>query len=603
MAMPSGFADQLRNQLDIVEVISAYLPLKKKGREYEACCPFHQEKTPSFKVNSSKQIFHCFGCHKGGDAIRFVMEFEHLDFRGAATFLAERYGVALPKFSGPDLTTEEEKKRKVLCDVHEMAGAFFTEQLGRSKEASAYFAGRGLDPDLIEAFRLGYAPQPGQTFLVHARRHGYSDGILREAGLIKETEDGRPYDAFRKRVIFPICDPVGRVVAFGGRVLDKDVQPKYLNSPETLIYQKSRYLYAYHLAKNTIKDRGFAIITEGYMDAIACHQYGFTNAVASCGTAFTDSMARLLKRLCSRVVFLYDGDAAGQKAMYGGTQILLGHDLQVQIVALPADDDPDTLLRRDGATALAQRIARAPDHLEFFMRAAASRLDRRTLDGRVAIVEYLKELVGRTRNPIVQHDYTRRLSEFLAVPESTIAQTLFDRSARVRDAIGSETATAKEAAIDRHEIGLLRLMIEYDPARAVAQRMVTPEWLFDPVAQSWFAKLVTLADQVDLTYSAILDCAENEAEAMFLRVALMDESEPVSDFERSFQEIYCYLISRFHDRTMRDLHEQITQAEQANDLALLEDLARRKIEMARNRKSLGAARYGKWSDLTVLGRT
>jgi len=602
MTTRSAFADQLRNSLDIVEIIGACLPLKKRGKEHEACCPFHHEKTPSFKVSASKQIFHCFGCHKGGDVIRFVMEFEHLTFPEAVRVLAERHGIAVPSFSGQhSVSTDEEKRRTALYEVHELAARFFAEQLTRSPVATNYLDKRGVTHDVADAFGLGFAPERGNPFLAYAKQRGYSEGLLREAGLAKDSGEGRgPYDAFRNRVIFPICDPVGRVVAFGGRVLDRESQPKYLNSPETPIYQKGRFLYAYHLAKNAIKERGYAIITEGYMDAIACHQYGFINTVASLGTAFTDAMARLLRRLCTKVVYLYDGDEPGQKAMFGGTQVLLAHDFQVLVVALPPEDDPDSLLRREGVEALARRIERAPDHFDYFVQAAARRHDRTTLEGRIAIIEHVVELVGRTRHPVARHDSVHRLAEFLALPESVVSRSLFGRATRASDTLAQAVAGADQAEqADRHEIGLLRLLIEYEQARDLIRSEISPDWLRHSKVHFWFEKILT-AEIERGSISQLLELAEDESDKAFLRAILLSDSEPVSDFERLYPEIKAYLASRHYDAKTRDLTEQIAEAEKAGDMSLIAELLQKRIEIGRTRLLLGEARYGKWTDVSLL---
>jgi len=600
MGTLSAFADQLRSSLDIVEIISAYLPLKKRGKEHEVCCPFHHEKTASFKVSPAKQIFHCFGCHKGGDVIRFVQEFEHLDFRAAVMLLAERHGIAVPNLSGVPVSSEEEKRRMALYEVHQLAAEFFVEQVGRSAQATQYLEKRGITHDLVDAFGLGFAPERGNLFLAYARQRGYSDGLLREAGLVKDAGDGRgPYDAFRGRIIFPIADAVGRVVAFGGRVLDKESQPKYLNSPETPIYQKGRFLYAYHVAKNAIKERGFAIITEGYMDAIACHQYGFTNTVASLGTAFTDAMGRLLKRLCTKAVYLYDGDEAGQKAMFGGTQVLLAHDFQVRIVALPPEDDPDSLLRREGAGALAQRIEHALDHFDYFVEAAASRHDRTTVEGRIALLEYINELVGRTRHPVARHDYVRRLGEFLALPESVVRQSLFGKMPRMRETVAKAVSVGDKAEpLDRHETGLLRLLIENEKARDAARNQINPEWLFHPKAKLWYERVLA-AEEDQLAPPRVLELADDESDAAFLRAILLAESEPLADFERLYPEIVAYLASRYYDHLARDLDKQIAEASEQGE-TLVADLVQKKIEINRIKTLLGEARYGKWYDLPLM---
>ncbi|MCX8037926.1 MAG: DNA primase [Candidatus Sumerlaeia bacterium] len=604
MASLRAFADQLRNTVDIVEVVSAYVPLKRRGKEGVACCPFHNEKTPSFKVNPAKQIYHCFGCRKGGDVIRFIMEVEHLDWTSAVRFLAERHGLAMPQLSaggaGGVPASDDDKRRMAHYELHKLAAQFFSDQLHASKAAMEYLDRRGVTHDIVEAFHLGWAPDSFHALCNFARKNGYSVDLLREAGLVKDGGEGRGlYDVFRARVMFPICDQTGRIVAFGGRILTKDPNaPKYLNSPETPIYQKGRFLYAYHLAKNAIKERGYAIITEGYMDAIACHQYGFTNTVASLGTAFTDAMARLLRRLCLKVVFLYDGDEAGQKAMYNGTQVLLAHDFQVRVVALPPEDDPDSLLRSEGREALARRIEQAPDHFEYFLQAGAKRFDRNTLEGRMALIEYLAELVGRTQHPLARHEYVRRLSEFLAVPESVAAKSLFGRSGPATKSNPHDTLPPSGDAppADRHETGLLRLMIEHAEARAWAQNTVNPQWLFHPQARLWFERILSVGTE-DIHHHSILRMAESEEDAAFLRALLLADSEPLSDFQRVYPEIAAYLASRYYDCVARDLAQQIAEAEKAGDTARLAQLMQQKVKLSQKRRQFGEARYGKWHDM------
>ncbi len=595
-----AFADQLRNTVDIVEVVSAYVPLKRRGKEWEACCPFHNEKTPSFKVNPAKQIYHCFGCHKGGDVIRFIMEVEHLDWVSSLRLLAERYGLAMPPMSVGGVApsaSDDEKRRIAHYELHKLAAQFFSDQLYANKAAMEYLHQRGLRQDIIEAFQLGWAPGSSEAFLSLAKRHGYSEDLLREAGLIKDGgKEGKPYLVFRSRVIFPICDPGGKVIALGGRILGKNPNaPKYINSPETPIYQKGRFLYAYHLAKDAIKKDGYAIVTEGYMDAIACHQYGFVNTVASLGTALTDAMARLLRRFCSHVVFLYDGDAAGQQAMYNGTKVLLAHEFQVRVVALPPDDDPDSLLRREGREALASRIANAPDHFDYFLHSGAGRFDRSTLEGQMALIEYMAELLSRTQHPLAQHEYVRRLSEFLAVPESVVAKSLFGRSARTSKMHPREPLPPFSAApqADRHETGLLRLMLENPEARAWAQATVDPQWLFHPRVRSLFDRILTVGAE------DIHHLPESEEDAAFLRALLLADSEPVGDLRQVYPELIAYLASRYYDWASRELTQQIAEAEKAGDAAQLAQLIQQKKQLSQQRLRFGEARYGKWHEMVL----
>ncbi len=352
MSIPSHIIDQIRENAHIEEVVGDFVTLKKQGSSFKACCPFHQEKTPSFVVTPSKGIFKCFGCGKGGDSITFVMEHENLSYPEALKFLAGKYSIEIPEESErSDEAKQEQQHRESLLIVLAFAQKFYTENLKNTDEGKSvggsYFKERGFIQKTQEKFELGYAFDEWDSILKAATEKGYSNQFLEDTGLVIKKED-RHYDRFRGRVMFPIHNVSGRTIGFGARALKKDQQPKYLNSPETEIYQKSHVLYGIFQAKNSIRREENCYLVEGYTDVIGLHQAGIENVVASSGTSLTDGQINLLKRFTDRVTLLFDGDKAGLKAAIRGIDIILEQGLDVQAVVLPEGHDPDTFVTEQG---------------------------------------------------------------------------------------------------------------------------------------------------------------------------------------------------------------------------------------------------------------
>ena len=354
MAEAGTFADRVKQQADIVRVIGEYVQLKKAGQNFRGLCPFHSEKTPSFNVHPTRQIYHCFGCGKGGDVFSFVMEMEKCEFPDAVRQVAEKSGIAVPR--AKERSPQERKQnqaRSAFVEMHREAQAFFVKQLEGTPEgklARAYLEDRGLDKATIERFGIGYAPSGGDA-LLRFLKPKYSEKLLAESGLISRSEQGgRMYDRFRRRITFPIANESGKIVAFGARALGED-QPKYLNSPETPIYSKSNVLYHLDRAKEALRRSDFAVLVEGYMDAIAVARAGISNVVASCGTSLAEPQIKLLGRFTKRVIVNYDPDTAGQTATERSISLLLEQDFEVKVLALPGKADPDKFIREQGAEA------------------------------------------------------------------------------------------------------------------------------------------------------------------------------------------------------------------------------------------------------------
>jgi DNA primase len=409
--------NEIRARTDIVEVVSGYVLLKQSGNTYKGLCPFHAEKTPSFTVSAEKQLFYCFGCGAGGDVFSFVMKIENMNFGDAAKMLAERVGVALFQDESPEVKAAREKRRR-LHDCMEAACVHYQAVFANSQEAREardYVKRRGLSEDTVKCFRLGYAPRAWDSVLKTLT----SSGLLREelvsAGLIIPSKSGKGhYDRFRGRLMFPITDISGRVIGFGGRVLD-DSEPKYLNSPETALFRKGKTVYGLALAKKSIRNESRAVIVEGYTDAIMCHQFGFTNVVATLGTALTKEQAEAVARYSPQVIIAYDADAAGGAATLRGMEILQGVGAGVKVAILPAGEDPDSMLRKHGKEALAQALEDAKPLTAYKLHLIASQTDTSRLDQRVKAAKEAARVLANVESAVERVEYAEKAAEMLDV--------------------------------------------------------------------------------------------------------------------------------------------------------------------------------------------
>jgi len=427
--IPQEILDEIMSRADILDIIGEYVTLQRKGRNYFGLCPFHNEDTPSFSVNQEKQFYKCFGCGEGGNIISFMMKIENLGFQEAVHRLADRYGIKIPENElSPSERAAQQQKQSLLL-VHSETAAFYASLLPASKTAAAYLKKRGIDSAMTERFGLGFAPEADwQALTNHLLAKGYSEELLITAGLVsKSTKNGRCFDKFHGRLIFPIRDNRGNVIALGGRALG-DEQPKYLNSMSTPIYNKSSHLFALDLASGTIAREKEVFIMEGYMDVLTAHQFGITNAVASLGTAFTDQQARLLNRLAPQSpdklqVFLsFDGDGAGAKAALSSAAKLAGYDFaETSIIVFPENLDPDDFLRKYGTRGW-QRLREKYRYsvLDYLLLRAMQRHDADSASGKGAIVAELLAPIAAARNQTERESFIRRLARRLQVSDTAI---------------------------------------------------------------------------------------------------------------------------------------------------------------------------------------
>jgi DNA primase len=414
--------DEIKQRIDIVEVVSQYTKLTKAGRTFRALCPFHTEKNPSFFVYPEQQSWHCFGaCNTGGDVFSFIMKKEGIDFGEALRQLAQRAGVALPSRAERG---GESKERQRLFEVNEAAAQYFQSQLDApaGKKAKAYLLKRGLSPKTITDFQLGYSPEKWEALKQHLVDNGYTEAELLSAGLLVEGEGGKTHDRFRNKVMFPISDARGRITGFGARVLD-DSLPKYINSPQTPLFDKSSTLYGINLAKDAIRQQGLAVIVEGYLDVITAHQNGFQNVVASMGTSVTEKQVSILKRLSKNMALALDADAAGEEATLRAVGYENTLDAEVKVIIMPQGKDPDDVIKED-AKAWQKLLEEALPIVDYTFNMATAELDLTTAKGKAQAGDKLLPIVAEIKNPIRQAHYLQKLAQLLNVSQRSIEAAL-----------------------------------------------------------------------------------------------------------------------------------------------------------------------------------
>ena len=424
---PDNILDEVRNSVNIVSVVSEYVPLRKRGRIHVACCPFHNEKTASFSVNEERQFFHCFGCGLGGDVFRFLMQIERFSFPEAVQFLAERNGIALTAANTEAAAISSVNKKDMHNAMAETTVAYQQALLSSAdgKPSLDYLFSRGVTFETIERFRLGFSPSTGNFITTLLQKKGFSIETLADCGLCRRAEEGnRVYDYFRGRIMFPITDVHGHTIAFGARSMD-DRPPKYLNSPETRLYNKSRNLFGLSYSKDAIRKRGSAILVEGYMDCIIPFQYGVDNIVASCGTSLTTEQVELLGRYARDVVVSYDADPAGQNAAQKSLELFLEGDFKVRVLSLPGTKDPDEYIRAAGVEEYRKREEEAVPCLEFVLEKAIReqggiddpKKKALALD---AVLPYLAKLT----NEVERSEYVSRFARRLAIEDGNLLAEL-----------------------------------------------------------------------------------------------------------------------------------------------------------------------------------
>lgn len=417
MPIPESFLQEVSDRNDIADVVSGYVRLNKKsGANLFGLCPFHSEKTPSFSVSPDKQIYHCFGCGKGGGVFNFIMEIENLTFPEAVEFLAKRVGLQVPEENRDD---PESRRREQLFKLNKDAGKFFYQQFLSPAGAPAqeYALRRELTPATVKKFGLGYAPDSWDSLTNAMKALGYSEGLLLQAGLVRKGRNGGVYDTFRNRLMFPVFDVRGNVIGFSGRILG-DGEPKYMNSPETPVFNKSKHLFGLNLAKKT--KLGYIILCEGNVDVVALHQAGFDNAVASLGTSLTPEQARLISRYVSEVVIAYDGDTAGQKATARAIGILEKLDVKVRVLTMTGAKDPDEYIKKFGADGFRNLLEKSEDHTDYTLGKIKEKYDLTVPESKLNFLKEAEEYISTFSGKAEREVYSMRIADMIGVSAQAV---------------------------------------------------------------------------------------------------------------------------------------------------------------------------------------
>jgi DNA primase len=477
VAIPSETIEQVVAANDIVEVIGSYFPLQRAGANFKALCPFHQEKTPSFIASSSRQTFHCFGCGAGGSVFRFVMDYEHIDFPSAVRKLAARAGITVVEGRGAADEDQQYGARRKLLKLHAEAAEWFHENLIKreiGELARKYLQQRGITSEMAKRWQLGYAPDEWDAFNSWAQAKGYGTSELITSGLLKTKDDNEAhrrqsaYDRFRGRIMFPICNDIGEVIAFSGRLLkDQEGAAKYLNSPETPLFRKGNVLFGLHKSKRAMIEANCAIVCEGQLDLISLFEAGIKNVVAPQGTAFTDNQARILKRFVNEVGLCFDSDAAGAKAAERSLDALLENEFIIRVVQLPPGEDPDSLVRREGSEQFEKRVANAQDFFDYWIDRETASADPNSMNAKIQAARNLAVTISRVHDPVLRGEVVNKASARLGVAPADFESLLAKHSRASSPSMNPNAShTRVESAPPPHDVAMLCLLaLRDEPAR------------------------------------------------------------------------------------------------------------------------------------------
>ena len=625
MANPGDFAYLVKQQADIVRIVGEYMTLRKSGAQnFQGLCPFHQEKTPSFSVHATRQFFHCFGCGASGDVFSFVQKIENITFPESVRLIAEKLKIPLPKMSYSSPEEERQAGMRVgLIEIHERACKFFQEQLRRPEAAHAreYLASRGITPEIIADFRMGYAPDSG-FMLRDTLRGQYDEASLRESGLFswKDKEQlsvassqmpegsdatvppatgnrqlATVYSRFRNRVMFPITNESGKVIAFTGRTLasDEKAGPKYLNSPETPIYSKSRVLFNLDKAKEPIRKLEYAILVEGQMDCISVYTAGFRNVIASSGTAFTELQARLLGRFSKNIVVNFDPDTAGAAAAERSLALLVSEEFQIKVLTLEAGFDPDLFIQRKGATAYGEALSHSQKYFDYLIERSRSLFPARTPEGKVKALNYLLPHIQRVPSRIVRDEWANEISHRLGIESAVLRQEL-------RYAAGSRSASrvnapAATALMDAERV-LIRALSSQELSHSAVSEREGQDLDFEPARQAHFAlsrERLHAGSAAEALIDALLVGQEQGIDPMslpleeearsLLATVLMDEHEELTPelLESSIRS----LRKRHGERDLEQLQRKVKELESRPDVMSKAQLAQERLRLKQAMRS------------------
>jgi len=599
MGFPRGFADEVRNQVDIVRIVSDYVSLKKRGANWVACCPFHSEKTPSFNVHPGKQIFRCFGCNVGGDVFSFVMQIERCSFPEALKLVAERSGIPIPQFEESEDHKQAARDRDELLQIMQWAATFFEGNLGagsEGREARSYLERRGIREETRKLMRIGYAPQSWDALSSYLRKHGVSNYQLERSGLVTAREGGSGfYDRFRGRIIFPIADVHGRIIAFGGRIIGEG-EPKYLNSPETELYSKGRNLFGLNYAKEAIRKQDFAILVEGYLDFVIPYQEGVQNLIASLGTALTEQQVKLLARYTRRIVVNFDPDSAGISATKRSIEMLLNEGFKVNVLTLPEGDDPDTYVLKNGAHVYRRLLTVSQPFLDYIIEQSVREHDTTKPAGKVETLNSILPYLNMVRDRVERSEYASHVADRLKIEDRIVREEL-KRAAMSRAEQIDARKIRLTSEITPAEKRLLTLIVNNGAIRASILSQIDESDFSGLRTESIFRALLELEKTATVPNYANLSQyltsgsqTDEELVTAILPLILIGGDELEEEDRQVLHQEAARCLNAIRRKQIQQslelLQVEIRQAEVSGDARKFFELSQRKLTLRRELESL-----------------
>jgi len=577
--------EEIKSRVDIVELAGEYLTLKKAGRNYLGLCPFHQEKTPSFTVNREKQIFYCFGCGEGGNAITLLMKIAGMSFPEAIRHLAEKTGVILPA-RAVGRGGDKDEQRDGIVGINLKAAQWFAGNLSspEGRAARDYLQARSLTEEISRQFRLGYAPDRWRSLADYLERSGISLKLAEEAGLVVAARDEGFYDRFRSRLIFPIENVFGEVIAFGGRILGPG-EPKYLNSPESSVYTKGKNLYGLNRAREAIREEGFCLIVEGYFDVISLWNAGIRNTVATLGTALTREHLDLLRRYTQDVVALFDPDEAGRRALDRALELFLAANMRARALVLPDDSDPDEFVRKYGKEKMTDLIAAAPAISDYYIDNVLG--DGKTFEENRDLLKTAMEFLAKIGNGLERNLFIKRISEKLGIDQALLKKEAHRKTSRTRPAQGRPV---KATQTDRSalEVNLIRLMLEYPQNILLVENEDVLDYFLDEPLKDLGAKMIQtykLLGFIDLHVLLPTD-ADKPLKDMIYKLSIEAPPTDESMVERNFADNIRRIKEKWYREKKRLLQHQLRQAQEEGNQDMIRELTVQKLDLMRQEKQL-----------------
>jgi DNA primase len=593
MRFSKEFIDELRNQADIVRIIGDYVTLKKKGQNYWACCPFHGEKSPSFSVSAAKGFFKCFGCGKAGTVFQFVMELEGSNFPEAVKTIAEKCGVALPAMANDDdakYAEERDKQRDELRQLNMWATEFFESNLesGEGKVALDYLAKRGISDESRRQFRLGYAPNSWDALIGFLQQRGASKFQIERSGLVSLKDSGSGfYDKFRGRLMFPILDAQGKVVAFGGRILG-DGEPKYLNSPETALYTKGQHLFGLNYSRDAIRRQGFVILVEGYLDYLIPFQHGVRNLVASLGTALTDQQVRLLGRYARKIIVNFDPDSAGVNATKRSLELLLTEGFKVNVLSLPDNLDPDEFIRERGVEGYTKVMRNSQSFMDYIVAQAMKSHDQASPAGKVETLNEILPYLKLVKDRVEMTEQVERIADRLKL-DSKVVREEFKRAVETRAERVSEAAVTAQMAVKPAEKRLLAALLNQPNVRQrMMRQLIEDDYKQLRTAPVWKLLFEFAQQGLEPTYAAFSEHLYDAALVNDLLPTLLIEVDEKTEeaYQREAEESLVSLRSSRLAEQQAILQTEINQAQRAGNAEQVNELLLLKFELAKQERAL-----------------